>query len=74
MLLQSCENCAFWAREPNKAVGVCQRYPETYIKYTSDWCGEFQSAEQLGNPQEVGPFDTNQSEPPDQATGETSPG
>ena len=35
----SCYDCLFWRR--GDLMGLCRRYPETFNKHQSDWCGEY---------------------------------
>lgn len=45
-----CEGCRFWMREKEldklMAIGFCRRYPQLENKLSSDWCGEWEDADE----------------------------
>ena len=55
--MEDCGNCRFWELRPitfsasSSEPGWCLRYPDKRAKSNGDWCGEWQTEEEVINPQ-----------------------
>jgi len=52
--IECCGTCLLWAKPPKMSIGgvwnyqgKCRRYPQEIVKNESDWCGEWQSWEDV---------------------------